>query len=1156
MNKVNVFLVAAAIATGNLAAQSSRFESVNGKVEQRQNKFLTMPSGNNFIEGIAGDNEKATFEKKFSDNTTIKEKSDIVRHDGRIFSLPENSQQNMVKRSNLKQNVDLQNKKFETNLNVKKSTRDDVATIKLRVIGDPFFDGTGVQMILDADAEMFDIFWDNYGEWDYIYDLCEYKIPENASPDFSNIEVILDGEGSVDIPAGAYDFVFLNPITHYESIGVIIWAEDYESTLTHNFTFKAGFEYLFQVSANPTGVEYFPTYDVKLSEITLPFISTELSNQENVTVVIKNNGLKSIESDVKLSYIINDGEWTEPETLSLFLEPGDETTYIFYAKADFSEYGNYTVLAKIDGYDLDLFLENNYIKGVTKNPTPTELPFIEDFNKPESLQERWILSIPNSWSFMPCLGKFSYQDDADQFNGGGCIYASEAASQHLISYPVIIQESGTYNISFYATPAFNNECIKVLYGTSINPDEMNLLADFTNLEQSFDYDHNKILFTLNFANFNISTPGNYYFAFCYYSGDGGTRFDKVRISQGEYVGEPNIQVKRISPVSSCDMSNESVIKFEVYNKGNLDIEEFTLSYQIDEGQVVSQTYYETIGKNESISVSLDETADFSILKDYNFIMNASTPNEITVWDNKRELTLRHFKPITQLPFVTDYTNYLMYVLFDQEIIDWYPEIEDGWEKSVIINLVNGSILGTYKCNTKNVPLLSRCVYLQPDIYRFTYTFLVGLDFPEDFYVTYGKSGTDPLTWKPVKEYKNRMSSDLEEDFIIFEIEEEGEYIFAFFGFPDPDYPIYRSSIFIVGPLIINVLPEHDFCINNVESSFARLNPKYQTDGENTFTVNLENLGKTADENGKIKILLNDNEIFSQDFAFSEMGETVNIKLNPVFKTMHAGPLSLKFEASIQVGLSKEFEIFAEISDSTFAYDNIDGYFSEGLGFINGGGSFGLIYELQKSDMLTSIDVGLFDGTIYGDVYSNIGLSVYAVNKDLSLGKKFVEVVLPRTDGDNEKAITFDVPDTELTSGKYYFEVQQLDWTNICVAFDSDPKGLFYINQEGSLVKKTGLGYVHIRPNFGNPPVGMEELRVENGELRIYPNPATSELRVENGELKIEKINIYNAVGQIMMEVSNINSTSYRLNVEKLNAGLYFISVQTKDGVVNGKFVVK
>ena len=94
--------------------------------------------------------------------------------------------------------------------------------------------------------------------------------------------------------------------------------------------------------------------------------------------------------------------------------------------------------------------------------------------------------------------------------------------------------------------------------------------------------------------------------------------------------------------------------------------------------------------------------------------------------------------------------------------------------------------------------------------------------------------------------------------------------------------------------------------------------------------------------------------------------------------------------------------------------------------------------------------------------------------------------------------------------------------------------------------------VVLTANFGQ--VGINENEIDR--FTVYPNPTTSELRMENGELKMERIDIYNAVGQIVMEVSNVNATSYKLNVEMLSSGVYFISVQTKFGVIKSKFVVK
>jgi len=75
---------------------------------------------------------------------------------------------------------------------------------------------------------------------------------------------------------------------------------------------------------------------------------------------------------------------------------------------------------------------------------------------------------------------------------------------------------------------------------------------------------------------------------------------------------------------------------------------------------------------------------------------------------------------------------------------------------------------------------------------------------------------------------------------------------------------------------------------------------------------------------------------------------------------------------------------------------------------------------------------------------------------------------------------------------------------------------------------------------------------------LYPNPATNELRMESGELRIKNVEIFDVFGRpvgaygIRPNVEN----EIVLDISHLHPGIYFILVQTKDGVVNSKFVVK
>ena len=100
-------------------------------------------------------------------------------------------------------------------------TRDAVpegyASVTL-VAGDVWEDGTGYQMLLDADATAYgtiipetgglttsgDASAETYAEF-------EYKIPENADGSLTTQNIIMNGQATILIPAGVYDYCITNP---------------------------------------------------------------------------------------------------------------------------------------------------------------------------------------------------------------------------------------------------------------------------------------------------------------------------------------------------------------------------------------------------------------------------------------------------------------------------------------------------------------------------------------------------------------------------------------------------------------------------------------------------------------------------------------------------------------------------------------------------------------------------------------------------------------------------------------------------------------------------------------------------------------------------------------------------------------------------------
>jgi hypothetical protein len=78
-------------------------------------------------------------------------------------------------------------------------------------------------------------------------------------------------------------------------------------------------------------------------------------------------------------------------------------------------------------------------------------------------------------------------------------------------------------------------------------------------------------------------------------------------------------------------------------------------------------------------------------------------------------------------------------------------------------------------------------------------------------------------------------------------------------------------------------------------------------------------------------------------------------------------------------------------------------------------------------------------------------------------------------------------------------------------------------------------------------LGIEE-ETNNSFVNLFPNPATNELTIENGKLRIEKIELYNAVGEVVLNYQ-LSTINYQLSVDvsQLLPGVYFVAVTDDKG---------
>jgi hypothetical protein len=75
------------------------------------------------------------------------------------------------------------------------------------------------------------------------------------------------------------------------------------------------------------------------------------------------------------------------------------------------------------------------------------------------------------------------------------------------------------------------------------------------------------------------------------------------------------------------------------------------------------------------------------------------------------------------------------------------------------------------------------------------------------------------------------------------------------------------------------------------------------------------------------------------------------------------------------------------------------------------------------------------------------------------------------------------------------------------------------------------------------------------ELSISPNPASGLVTVTAGDNTMERISITDIQGKVVFLSGNLNTTSQKLDVSNMTAGMYIIQIKLEDGIASSKLMV-
>ncbi len=83
-------------------------------------------------------------------------------------------------------------------------------------------------------------------------------------------------------------------------------------------------------------------------------------------------------------------------------------------------------------------------------------------------------------------------------------------------------------------------------------------------------------------------------------------------------------------------------------------------------------------------------------------------------------------------------------------------------------------------------------------------------------------------------------------------------------------------------------------------------------------------------------------------------------------------------------------------------------------------------------------------------------------------------------------------------------------------------------------------------------IGIDELEMEN-KIKLYPNPSNGVFTIGAEGTKIKEIKVYNVLGcEILKQVQNVKETI--IDFSDKAKGIYFLEIQTEQGIIRKKFV--
>lgn len=596
------------------------------------------------------------------------------------------------------------------------------------------------------------------------------------------------------------------------------------------------------------------------------------------------------------------------------------------------------------------------------------------------------------------------------------------------------------------------------------------------------------------------------------------------------------------PVIGCETGSEIEIRLTVANQGEQDLSDLTFWYSADpSGMVrVKEICSDTIKAGTVFEYTFNTAME--ILEDslYTIFAGVEPIEGEAAIDNNSISGLFKKQDVADVPYSFDIDQY-----------DLMPETRTSW-------IIDG---GTVSANNEpGVPLVSRCLKMDAGKkYRISYDYWAGIFFwmaelKETYHISFGLTSDDLSAWQKIHEEEKVYVKNWTNNAIVVEPQETGIYAFCFSA--------DGLGIMGVRNVIVTEIVEHDARLNTFVTNMPHIVPFEQANGNFEATVTVQNQGIEIIDKAFVSVIMGDEEIGKAELENILPDSVAAVQFPLTVSGLEVGD---RVALSVTVTIADEMEwqqndnmkiYWVEVSDSVMAYDHVvEGMYTEifAVGtFTNG--DISLPFSLIKQDTLTGISVGWRQA----DEDMSVGIRIHKYNrKNMALGKLIYESEERRglTAGQRE----YDIPPMVLEAGDYMVSIIQDGSVSYGLITDRREDGISYLATGGPVITQKGIGTPSIRTVFGHN--GTTETDTEtnpepDSRLLLYPNPVADVITVHAEGVLIDRISVFNLAGIVICQSNRLHTTDFRYNVGGLAPGLYFVRVETEQGVSVLKFAVR